>query len=407
MCVNFSDTVKICWFFFTCLTKIGETFFNWLAVPGLYLSFPIYFAIVQALINLAPFLWALTAYLVQKRRNENSLLTKGEFLWQLPIGFEVRNFMLWKRLKDTIRENQKTRSSESKDAVMMVESQIQTFRMYQTFGTSIPSLILQFTFLMSLLGEDFTWSEWSKIKQDSVGHQINALATIFFICFYIIILIAETFIYMPIYQKTEMTKRKTLNQTKKAYLFILPLIAGIFLPRIINLGLYFGSWRHLGGGVFITFIGAVTIYTIGFAILIWKKYKKEYLENSYPLVLSYFTSFFCPCIIMHAESKLVFFASLVSTIPHLILTSALLILANYYPKKLSPRLVSRDFNFLLPCFLIAPVFAWLLSAYSREKTQKILLNAINYKVVMFFLFTIVLSALDDVTDILTAMNYFR
>ena len=110
---------------------------------------------------------------------------------------------------------------------------------------------------------------------------------------------------------------------------------------------------------------------------------------------------------MHAESKLVFFASLVSTIPHLILTSALHYLADHYPKELSPRLASNEFNFILPCFLIAPVFAWLLSAYSREKTQEILLNAINVKVVMFFLFTIVLSALDDVTDILTAMNYFR
>ena len=358
----------------------------------------------------AAILWALTAYLVQKRRNENSLLTKEEFLWQIPIAFEVRNFKLWKMLKDTIRENQKSRSSESKDAVMMVESQIQTFRMYQTFGTSIPSLFLGFAVLIRILPNDFKWSDLTELHREMDVFQIAAAAisaiSLLYSCFTSLIMVTETFIYMPIYQKTEMTKMKTLNQTKKAHLFILPLIAVIFLPRIINLGLFFGSWRRLLS-VFITFIGAFTIYTIGFAILIWKKYKKEYLENSYPLVLSYFTSFFCPCIIMHAESKLVFFASLVSTIPHLILASALHYLADHDPKELSPRLASSDFDFLYPCFLIAPVFSWLLSAYSREKTQKILLTAINFKVVKFFLFTIVISALDDVTDILTAMNYFR
>ena len=427
MCVNFSDTVKICWFFFTCLTKIGETFFNWLAVHFyifIYLYDPdsfyeLYFGIIQALINLAPFLWSLTAYLVQKWRNENSVLTKGEFLWQIPIAFEVRHFMLWKRLKDTIRENQKSRSSESRDAVMMVESQIQTFRMYQTFGTSIPSLILRFIFIIRSLPiayhlDDFKWSYLTDLLKEMDFFDFSGLKipliSLLYSCFTSLIMVTETFIYMPIYQKTEMTKRKTLNQTKKAHLFILPLIAVIFLPRIMSLGLFFGFglvfWRRLEG-VFITFVGAFTIYTIGFAILIWKKYKKEWKENSYPLVLSYFTSFFCPCIIMHAESKLVFFASLVSTIPHLILTSALLILANHFETESRPRLASSEIDFLLPCFLIAPVFAWLLSAYSREKTQKILLNAINYKVVMFFLFTIVLSALDDVTDILTAMNYFR
>ena len=405
MCVNFSDTVKICWFFFTCLNKIGETFNNWLCVFFyLYVSPSPYSGIIQVLINFVPFLWALTAYLVQKRRND-SLLTKGEFLWQIPIGFEVRNFKLWKMLKDTIRENQKSRSSESRDAVMMVESQIQTFRMYQTFGTSIPSLILRFAVLIRSLPNYFKWSD---LTEDLFVFILAAIPAISFLYAFLtsLIMVTETFIYMPIYQKTEMTKRKTLNQTKKAHLFILPLIAVIFLPRIINLGLFFGSWTHLLS-VFITFIGAFTIYTIGFAILIWKKYKMEWKENSYPLVLSYFTSFFCPCIIMHAESKLVFFASLVSTIPHLILTSALHYLADHDPTELSPRLASSDFNFLYPCFLIAPVFAWLLSAYSREKTQEILLNAINVKVVRFFLFTIVLSALDDVTDILTAMNYFR
>jgi hypothetical protein len=228
MCVNFSDTVKICWFFFTCLTKIGETFFNWLAVHFyifIYLYDPdsfyeLYFGIIQALINLAPFLWSLTAYLVQKWRNENSVLTKGEFLWQIPIAFEVRHFMLWKRLKDTIRENQKSRSSESRDAVMMVESQIQTFRMYQTFGTSIPSLILRIVVPIRALSNDFKWSGLTESLRDYVdyfGFLIAAIPAISlpYSCLTSLIMVTETFIYMPIYQKTEMTKRKNIESNKE------------------------------------------------------------------------------------------------------------------------------------------------------------------------------------------------
>ena len=255
--------------------------------------------------------------------------------------------------------------------------------------------------------EVFKWDEFGKSRLHTDNYVLGRLAaaSLLFSCLINIFMISETFIYMPIYDQSDMTKKKTTSQTKKAHLFIVPIIAVIYLPRIINLGLFFGSWRGQAGlvGLFI-FTGALIIYTIGFAILIWKKYKKEWKENSYPLILSYLTSFFCPCIIMHPESKLVFFASLVSTIPHLILTSAMLIVANHYP---DPRIASDDFGFLLPCFLIAPTFTWMLSAYSREESQKILLNAINFRVVKFFLFTIVLSALDDVTDVLTAKNYLR
>ena len=385
------------------------------------MEWPRNYVLMQAMINLAPLILATLAYLVQKRKHlsqlaqpaqnteiaQNSVVTKGEFLWQIPIVFEVRNFILWKRLKDAIKENQKRMSCESRDAVMIVYSQIETLRMYQTFGTSIPSFILQFAVVMKEK-KVFKWNEFGKSRLHTDDDYILgrlAAASLLFSCLINIIMISENFIYMPIYDKSDMTKKKTTSQTKKAHLFIVPIIAVIFLPRIINLGLFFGSWRGQEGlaGLFI-FIGALIIYTIGFAILIWKKYKKEWKENSYPLILSYLTSFFCPCIIMHPESKLVFFASLVSTIPHLILTSAMLIVANHYP---DPRLASDDFGFLLPCFLIAPTFTWMLSAYSREESQKILLNAINLRVVRFFLFTIVLSALDDVTDVLTAKNYLR
>ena len=210
---------------------------------------------------------------------------------------------------------------------------------------------------------------------------------------------------MPIYHKAEMTRKKILHQTKKAHFFVLPLMALIFTPRILNLVLFFGVWR--GFGCFVTFFGAVTIYTIGYVTLVFTKYKKEWMENNYPLVQGFLTSFFSPCIIMYPESKMVFFASLVSTIPHLILTSALIIMSKYFPDYLSSRLVLEAFDFLIPCLFIAPFFAWILQAFSQEKTQQILLNAINFNIVKFFAFTIVLGALDEISDILSAMDYFR
>ena len=213
------------------------------------------------------------------------------------------------------------------------------------------------------------------------------------------------FIYMPIYLKTEMTRKTTNHQTKKAHFFILPLTALIFTPRMLNLALFFGVWRGLGSGF--AFFGAVIIYTIGFATLVFTSYKKEWKENSYPLVQSFFTSPFSPCIIMYPESKLVYFSSIVSTIPHLILTTALLIMSKHFPDHLSPKITPDTFDFLIPCLFIGPFFAWILQAFSQEKTQQILLNAINFKIVKFFLVTLVLAALDEVSDILSAMDYFR
>ena len=59
------------------------------------------------------------------------------------------------------------------------------------------------------------------------------------------------------------------------------------------------------------------------------------------------------------------------------------------------------------CFLIAPIFSWLLDIYCQEKTQKALLNGIGYKVVKFFGTLIVLRSWDDITDMLTTIDYFR
>ena len=213
------------------------------------------------------------------------------------------------------------------------------------------------------------------------------------------------FIYMPLYLKTEMTRKTTNHQTKKAHFFILPLTALIFTPRMLNLVLFFGVWRGLGSGF--AFFGAVVIYTIGFATLVFTRYKKEWKENSYPLVQSFFTSPFSPCIIMNPESKLVYLSSILSTIPHLILTSALIIMSKHFPDHLEPRVTSDALDFLIPCLFICPFFAWILQAFSQEKTQQMLLNAMNFKIVKFFALTIVLAALDEVSDILSAMDYFR
>ena len=97
------------------------------------------YGLIQTLINFTPFLLSSMAYFIQKRKN--SVVTSGEFLWQIPIVFEIRNFILWKNLKDTIRSKQNG-GQNSRDGIMLMNTKIQTFRMYQTFGTSIPSLVL-------------------------------------------------------------------------------------------------------------------------------------------------------------------------------------------------------------------------------------------------------------------------
>ena len=104
----------------------------------------VFYGSLQVLFNFTPFLLSLIAYLIQKRKSlttGNSVVTKGEFLWRLPIAYNVRNFMLWKRLKEVISEKQNG-CQNSGDRIMMIDSEIQNLRMYNTFGNSIPSLVL-------------------------------------------------------------------------------------------------------------------------------------------------------------------------------------------------------------------------------------------------------------------------
>jgi hypothetical protein len=211
--------------------------------------------------------------------------------------------------------------------------------------------------------------------------------------------------YTPVFLETDLTRIKILHQTRKSYLFIYPLMSLIFTPRCLSLILLFSVWR--GIGCLLTFAGAIAIYTLGFAILIISKYQKEWKENSSPLLKSYFTSFFIPCMIMYTQSGLIFWSSLISTLPHLFLISALLFMANHYPEELYPKLAAEGFYFLIPCLLIAPVFSWLMHSYSQEKTQKILLGALSFKLVKFFVLSIILCALDELSDILSALEYFR
>ena len=104
----------------------------------------VFYGSIRVLFYLAPCLLSLIAYLIQKRKSlttRNSVVTKGDFLWQLPIAYNVRNFMLWKRMKDAISEKQNG-CQNSGDRIMMVDSEIQSLRMYNTFGLSIPLLVM-------------------------------------------------------------------------------------------------------------------------------------------------------------------------------------------------------------------------------------------------------------------------
>ena len=142
------------------------------------------------------------------------------------------------------------------------------------------------------------------------------------------------------------------------------------------------------------------LHTFCFAILIGTKYTDEWRKNCAPFVQSYFTSLFAPCIVMSPESKLLLFSNLLSTIPHVVVTAVMVAISS------DENLISSLLVKLIPWLLISPMFAWLLQAYSQEKTQEILVNGINFKLVKFFSTMFVLRALDEVSDILTAMEYF-
>ena len=350
---------------------------------------------------------------------------KWEFLWQIPVVSVIRNFVLLKEL---------IRVKDEKDEVK-VDSKIQNFRIFQSFCGSVPISILTIAHYVhdqeisspvivadetanSLLTDQLNQNS-NPFDNESKISFIDSMSTIGLILardiFHLIgpivsyltniTLIAETFIYIPVFLKTDLIRNKILHQTRKSYFFIIPSTTLIFTPRFLILTLLFSVWR--GIGCFLTFVGAIAIYTLGFVLLIYTRYRGEWKENSKPLLQSYLTSFFTPCIIMYPESQLIFWTSLVSTLPHLFLISALLFMANHYSEELFPKLAPDGFYFLIPCILTAPVFSWLMHSYSQEKMQKILLSALSFKLVKFFLLSIVLCALDELTDILAAMDYFR
>ena len=192
-----------------------------------------------------------------------------------------------------------------------------------------------------------------------------------------------------------MLKKKMLHHTKLSYCFILPLIALIYAPRLLN---FLSILETLGiHGLMAIFL----LHTFCFAILIGTKYTDEWRKNCAPFVQSYFTSLFAPCIVMSPESKLLLFSNLLSTIPHVVVTAVMVAISS------DENLISSLLVKLIPWLLISPMFAWLLQAYSQEKTQEILVNGINFKLVKFFSTMFVLRALDEVSDILTAMDYFK
>ena len=374
-----------------------------------------------------------------REESQTYVITEGkwEFLWQAPAISIVRNFILLKEL---------IQAKNEKDEVK-VDAKIQNFRIYQTFGEIIPIVVLRMTIAIhdqefiststlanetldslsasqlkfnsnfSIAGQDSNRTGVENLTKIAYIDSMSTIGRVFVQLPIIVILslilenisvlirITEAFIYTPVFLRTDLTRKKIIHQTRKAHLFILPLLTLIFTPRYLSLVLLLSVWR--GIGCLLTFAGAVTIYTLGFAILIFTKYLKEWKENISPLLKSYFTSFFIPYIIMYPESGLVFWSSLISTLPHLFLISALLFMANHYPEELYPKLAAEGFYFLIPCLLIAPVFSWLIQSYSQEKTQKILLGAISFKLVKFFVLSIVLCALDELSDILSAMEYFR
>ena len=297
----------------------------------------------------------------------------------------------------------------------MIYSNIQIFRSYQTFGGSIPSLIFYLALFMGnpdVFGLDRTYSTNDKIY--SLKEFVNfsnpfqsafIAISLLFSLLSKLIFVAETYIYMPLYEPEDMSKNIMLPQSKLSHIFILPLMTLTFFPQFLNLAIYFGVWK--GFECILIALSAIAIYIIGFAIMIRINFRKEWNENKTPLLQSFFTSFFAPCIIMTSDSKLILWSSLVSMISHIFLTSALLIVANYHSDLLIVKIDPMAFDFLIPIFLLSMVFSWLLSVNGNVRTQKLLLSAISFGLLKFFATSLVLPTIDELTDILSAWDYFR
>ena len=194
-----------------------------------------------------------------------------------------------------------------------------------------------------------------------------------------------------------MLKKKMISHTKIWYCFISSIMAIIYTPRLLNFFLILCTgrgYRRMYG-----LLAMFLLHTFCFALLIGIKYRDEWRKNKSPLLQSYFTSFFTPCVAMSPDTNLLLLSNIVSTIPPIVSTS-FMVYIEYVD--IAPSILAT----LIPWLLISPMFAWLLQAYSQEKAQEILVKSINFKLVKFFSSMFVLRALDEVSDILTAMDYF-
>ena len=219
-----------------------------------------------------------------------------------------------------------------------------------------------------------------------------------------ILFITETFVFMPIFHKGDMLKKKMLNHTKISYCLTLPLIALIYAPRLLNVSLILATLQDGFYSIYVL-LAMFLVHTFCFVILILTMYRDEWRKNKAPLLQSFFTSMFAPCIVMSPSSNLLLFSNLLSTIPHVISTSVMIAVAKNSDNEYDDLIINILLT-LIPWLLISPMFAWLLQAYSQEKAQEILVKSINFKLVKFFSSMFVLRALDEVSDILTAMDYF-
>ena len=135
--------------------------------------------------------------------------------------------------------------------------------------------------------------------------------------------------YMPIFHKGDMVKKKNLIHTKLSYCFTLPLMTLIYTPRLLNFFLIFSTRReyrwHYG------LLAMFLIHTFCFVVLIGIKYRDEWRKNKSTLVQSYFTSIFAPCIVMSPDSNLLLLSNLVSTIPHIVSISFMIHHIEYVP----------------------------------------------------------------------------
>ena len=105
-----------------------------------------------------------------------------------------------------------------------------------------------------------------------------------------ILFITETFVFMQIFHKGDMLKKKMLNHTKISYCLILPLIALIYAPRLLNVSFIVATLQWDGFYSIYVLLAMFLVHTFCFVILIVTTYRDEWRKNKLPLFQSYFTS---------------------------------------------------------------------------------------------------------------------